>query len=183
MQEQKSVVYTIILGVCMLLCLLLLGKMLLGRSEIPVEPAAPEEGSTMEFHITEDDIASALTGVLPSAIEETAVQISKTGTISVTAAISRQALSDSGLAPGQLRTALLFLPEQCRLYGAWRAAVADGALRLDCCSLSLEGYTLPEQAAQALSDELTRQCGIRMEQEGFSPRSVQWQDGEVVLYA
>lgn len=56
MQEEKSAVYTVILGVCLLLCLLMLGNMLMGRADTSTAPAAPEEGNAMEFHITEDDI-------------------------------------------------------------------------------------------------------------------------------
>ena len=73
----------------------------------------------MEFHITEDDIASVLTEALPFPVEDTAVKISRDGTIAVTAAVTRQALTESNLVPGKLRTALLFLPERCKLYGAW----------------------------------------------------------------
>ena len=38
MQGEKSSVYTIILGVCMLLCLLMIGRMLLGHPEQVTEP-------------------------------------------------------------------------------------------------------------------------------------------------
>lgn len=126
MQEEKSAVYTVILGVCLLLCLLMLGNMLMGRADTSTAPAAPEEGNAMEFHITEDDIASVMTEALPFPVEDTAVKISRNGTIAVTAAITRQALTESNLVPGKLRTALLFLPERCKLYGAWSAAVSNG---------------------------------------------------------
>ena len=33
MQEEKSFVYTLILGICMLLCLLMIDRMLLGHPE------------------------------------------------------------------------------------------------------------------------------------------------------
>ena len=56
MQEEKSAVYTVILGICLLLCLLMLGNMLMGRADTGTAPAAPEEDTAMEFHITEDDI-------------------------------------------------------------------------------------------------------------------------------
>lgn len=152
MQEEKSAVYTVILGVCLLLCLLMLGNMLMGRADTGTAPAAPEEGDAMEFHITEDDIASVLTEALPFPVEDTAVKISRDGTIAVTAAVTRQALTESNLVPGKLRTALLFLPERCKLYGAWSAAVSNGKLSLACRTIKLEGFTLPEQTAQALSD-------------------------------
>ena len=84
----------------------------------------------MEFHITEDDIAS----VRPpkhcrfrSRIRRS--KISRDGTIAVTTAVTRQALTESNLVPGKLRTAL-FLPERCKLYGAWSAAISNGKLSL-----------------------------------------------------
>ena len=79
MQEEKSAVYTVILGVCLLLCLLMLGNMLMGRADTSIAPAAPEEGDAMEFHITEGDIASVLTEALPFPVEDTAVKISRDG--------------------------------------------------------------------------------------------------------
>ena len=97
MQEEKSAVYTVILGVCLLLCLLMLGNMLMGRADTSIAPAAPEEGDAMEFHITEDDIASVMTEALPFPVEDTAVKISRDGTIAVTAAVTRQALTESNL--------------------------------------------------------------------------------------
>ena len=177
MQEEKSAVYTVILGVCLFLCLLMLGNMLMGRADTSTAPAAPEEGDAMEFHITEDDIASVMTEALPFPVEGTAVKISRDGTIAVTAAVTRQALTESNLVPGKLRTALLFLPERCKLY----AAVSNGKLSLACRTIKLEGFTLPEQTAQALSDAFAAQWNTRMEQRDFTPQTIQWQDGEAVL--
>ena len=181
MQEEKSAVYTVILGVCLFLCLLMLGNMLMGRAETGSAPAAPEEDTAMEFHITEDDIASVLTESLPFPVESTAVKISRDGTIAVATAVTRQALTESGLVPGKLRTALLFLPERCKLYGSWSAAISNGKLSLTCRSIQLEGFTLPEQAAQAVSDEFSSQCNARMEEQNFTPQTIQWKDGEAVL--
>ena len=159
------------------LCLLMLGNMLMGRADTSTAPAAPEEGDAMEFHITEDDIASVMTEALPFPVEGTAVKISRDGTIAVTAAVTRQALTESNLVPGKLRTALLFLPERCKLY----AAVSNGKLSLACRTIKLEGFTLPEQTAQALSDAFAAQWNTRMEQRDFTPQTIQWQDGEAVL--
>ena len=130
MQEEKSAVYTVILGVCLLLCLLMLGNMLMGRADTGTAPAAPEEGDAMEFHITEDDIASVMTEALPFPVEDTAVKISRDGTIAVTAAVTRQALTESNLVPGKLRTALLFLPERCKLYTSTPAMMEPTAVEM-----------------------------------------------------
>ena len=99
----------------------------------------------------------------------------------MTVAVTRQALTESNLVPGKLRTALLFLPERCKLYGAWSAAVSNGKLSLACRTIKLEGFTLPEQTAQALSDAFAAQWNTRMEQRDFTPQTIQWQDGEAVL--
>ena len=185
MQEEKSAVYTVILGICLLLCLLMLGNMLMGRADTGIAPAAPEEGDAMEFHITEDDIASVLTEALPFPVEDTAVKISRDGTIATPSMelplTGKVKLTESNLVPGKLRTALLFLPERCKLYGAWSAAVSNGKLSLACRTIKLEGFTLPEQTAQALSDAFAAQWNTRMEQRDFTPQTIQWQDGEAVL--
>ena len=75
----------------------------------------------------------------------------------------------------------MFLPEHCKLYGAWSAAVSNGKLSLACRTIKLEGFALPEQTAQALSDAFAAQWNTRMEQRDFTPQTIQWQDGEAVL--
>ena len=47
MGEEKSARYTIILGVCLLLCLLMLGRMLVGRSESEAPPDGTEPVETV----------------------------------------------------------------------------------------------------------------------------------------
>ena len=56
MQEEKSAVYTVILGVCLFLCLLMLGNMLMGRADTGIAPAAPEEGDAMAVSYTHLDV-------------------------------------------------------------------------------------------------------------------------------
>ena len=128
MQEEKSAVYTVILGVCLLLCLLMLGNMLMGRADTGAAPAAPEEGDAMEFHITEDDIASVLTEALPFPVEDTAVKISRDGTIAVTAAVTRQALTESNLVPCARRCCFCRSAASCTARGAQLFQTANSAL-------------------------------------------------------
>lgn len=49
MQEEKSAVYTVILGVCLFLCLLMLGNMLMGRADTGTAPAAPRRAMQWNF--------------------------------------------------------------------------------------------------------------------------------------
>ncbi|MFR7645900.1 MAG: hypothetical protein ACLUZQ_04900 [Butyricicoccus sp.] len=180
MQEEKSAVYTVILGVCLFLCLLMLGNMLMGRADTGTAPAAPEEGDAMEFHITEDDIASVLIEALPFLVEDTAVKISRDGTIAVTAAVTRQALTESIWSRQAAHGAAVSAGalQAVRRVGA---AVSNGKLSLACRTIKLESFTLPEQTAQALSDAFAAQWNTRMEQRDFTPQTIQWQDGEAVL--
>ena len=81
-------------------------------------------------------------------VEDTAVKISRDGTIAVTIAVTRQAPTESNLVPGKLRTALLvFAGALQAVNGAWSAAVSNGKLSLTCRTIKLEGFTLPEQTA------------------------------------
>ena len=206
MQEEKSAVYTVILGVCLLLCLLMLGNMLMGRADTSTAPAAPEEGDAMEFHITEEDIASVMTEALPFVVSIYHNVQDRKGNVILGKTIRKLYGSDTLKASigalqfevspysffqvhkeqaevlySKLRTALLFLPERCKLYGAWSVAVSNGKLSLACRTIKLEGFTLPEQTAQALSDAFAAQWNTRMEQRDFTPQTIQWQDGEAVL--
>ena len=76
MGEEKSARYTIILGVCLLLCLLMLGRMLVGRSESEAPPdgtepveTVPEEQQEPQLSLvmtmSESDLANFLLQYLP----------------------------------------------------------------------------------------------------------------------
>ena len=51
MQEEKSAVYTVILGVCLLLCLLMLGNMLMGRADTGAQ-RLPHPRRAMQWNFT-----------------------------------------------------------------------------------------------------------------------------------
>ena len=112
MQEEKSWVYTMILGVCMLLCLLLLGRMLLGHAEQQSGRDGDDTGiqkeAQMGIPITDETLCALLTQVLPVQTTQLTAHISADHTITVSAQVERQALQNSSLVPGNLRTALLF---------------------------------------------------------------------------
>ena len=60
MQEEKSFVYTLILGICMLLCLLMIGRMMLGHPEAETQPvpsgeaAEEQEEQNVGFQLSEE---------------------------------------------------------------------------------------------------------------------------------
>lgn len=176
LKEERSLVYTLILGVCMLLSLLLIGRMLLGRpAGVPpkTEPAAQQS----EMQLTEQELGALLVRALPFPPESLTTEISRNGTVSVDATLNRQALLDSGFASGTLRTALLFLPETCHMYGAWQAAFQDGRWCLSCNRAEIGGVILPEQVAALLTSQMTGMLNQSMEKWEQPPVAVRFEDG------
>lgn len=187
MKEEKSFVYTIILGVCMLLCLLMIGRMLLGHPEqnaLPEtdNPISPEQEET-GMELRETDLCALVEQALPIPVQEVTAQIGADETISVVVLVSKQDLQDSGLVPGGLRTALLFLPDQCRLYGSWAASVAEGKLNLQCQSAEIGNVTVPAEIVSAITDQLAASINEYLEQEGMVPEKMEWTDGVLRLIA
>lgn len=94
MGEEKSARYTIILGVCLLLCLLMLGRMLVGRSESEAPPdgtepveTVPEEQQEPQLSLvmtmSESDLANFLLQYLPFTPRGLAVSIGADETASM----------------------------------------------------------------------------------------------------
>ena len=187
MQEEKSWVYTLVLGVCMLLCLLLIGRMLLGTPAAQTDDgaAAPEsqgqEGTQVGFTLDEQSLSALLRQALPLQPSEMAVAIRADQTVTVSAAVRRQDLEDSGLVPGSLRTALLFLPDPCRLYGVWTAAIQDGAVALQCREAGIADLTLPEEVTAPLTGQIAAAVNQALTQQKIAPAGIAWEDGRLTL--
>ncbi|WP_125114607.1 hypothetical protein [Agathobaculum sp. Marseille-P7918] len=185
MQEEKSFVYTMILGICMLLCLMMIGRMLLGHPEqsaLPEteNPTTPEQEET-GMELRESDLCSLIEQALPVPVQEVTAKIGADQTISVVVLVSKQSLQDSGLVPGGLRTALLYLPDTCRLYGAWTASVTEGKLVLQCQSAEIGSITVPAEMVSTLTDQLSASLNAYFTDAEITPETVIWQDGVLRL--
>ena len=192
MKNERSVVYTLILGVCMLLSLLLIGKMLLGHPQTPTQqPSAPPGESTqqtepeskektMEVELTENDLSELISSALPFTPDNLTVKIAKDETITVGASVSKQSLNDSGLVTGAMRTAVMFLPDPCDMSGAWQAGLQDGALTLQTQKIEVAGFSLPEKLTASLTDQVTRVVNSQLAAWGITAAGLRCDDG--VLY-
>jgi|GEM_PF-1739260 len=191
MKEERSFKYTLILGICMLLSLLLIGKMLLssppnvqnpphnnGITENHPTPTPQPEGDTqpMEIQLTENDMYTLITQASPIPLQDVKVTIGQSGSVSFCASVERQTLLDSNL-DGSLRTAILFLPETCGLRGEWTAYIQDNALELDCQSAEIGGFTLPDSVSKALTEEITKVCNEAITRQNIQPSGIQFEDG------
>lgn len=181
-QEGKSVAYTLILGICMLLCLLMIGHMLLGqpnRSGHLSQQSPPEqEDDIMSIRLTEQDICTLLRKMFPVEPDDVTVKIGADGTISASAMIYKQALQN--FASSGLRTVLLFLPERCKLYGCWEFAVLDGKVESSCTQAEVAGFALPQEVKNLLSVQLSDTVNKCLEQQKIRPEKLLWENG--VLY-
>lgn len=187
MQEEKSWVYTLILGICMLLCLLLLGRMLLGG---PVRPSdsdstqhedSGQEETQMGIRIGEQELCTLIAQELPFQPEEMTLHIGADQTISISAAVRRKELENSGLVPGNLRTVLLFLPDSCKVYGAWSVTLQDGTVELQCREAKIADIALPDEITGPLSEYIGAAINCTLEQQKLVPEALQWGDGSLTV--
>lgn len=185
MQEEKSFVYTMILGICMLLCLMMIGRMLLGHPEqsaLPEmeKPTTPEQEET-GMELRESDLCLLIEQALPIPVQEVTAKIGADQTISIVVLVSKQSLQNSGLVPGGLRTALLFLPDTCRLYGAWTASVSDGKIALQCQSAEIGIIAVPTEMVSTLTDQLSESLNAYFTDTEIITQKMVWQDGVLRL--
>ena len=106
MQEEKSWVYTLILGVCMLFCLLLIGRMLLGHpgenSPAQTEPETDgQEDIQMGIEVGEQELSAMIAQALPFQTGELALHIGADQTVSISATVRKKDMENSGLIPRQ----------------------------------------------------------------------------------
>ncbi len=187
MQEEKSLVYTLVLGICMLLCLLMIGRMMLGHPEAERQAgqsgtdAGEQEETQMGMQFSEEDLQELMVQALPFSPTDFTVRIGEDGTISITAEVRRQDLADSGLVPGNLRTALLFLPESCKISGAWTVALEDNGVTMQCRRVEIAGIDLPDEAAATLSEQIGSAIDRYLSERQITPSELQWEDGKLSL--
>ncbi len=195
MDEERSLVYTLILGVCMLLSLLLIGRMLLGRpvdvpssddssqSTSPSEQYAekPPEEEVQGIQLTENDLSTLIVQALSFTPDRIASQISRDGTVTINATVRRQTLLDSGIISGGLRTALMFLPDECGMHGAWKVFLKDGETCLSCIRLDVIGISLPEKAAEAATGQIEEKLNKVISEWGIKPVEISFKDGVILI--
>ncbi len=135
------------------------------------------EGDAMEFHITEDDIASVMTEALLFPVEDTAVKISRDGTIAVTAAVTRQALGRKVTVPGKAAHGAVVCRSavSCTARGAQLFQTATQPCLPD--HQAAGRLHLPEQTAQALPMRSSH-SGIPVCGTAGLTQTIQWWTGK-----
>ncbi len=191
MEEERSFVYTVILGVCMLLSLLLIGRMLLGHPD--EAPAADDTGQGVtqpdtgaepqpedeanEIQLTENDLSTLIVHKLSFTPDRIAVQISRDGTVSINATVRRDTILESGVVSGGLRTALMFMPEECGMHGAWEVSLKDGSVVLAGGRMEIAGISLPGSAVEAATGKIAEGLNQVIAGWNIAPSGISFEDG------
>ena len=187
MGEEKSARYTIILGVCLLLCLLMLGRMLVGRSESEAPPDGTEPVETVPEEQQEPQLSLVMTNFLlqylPFTPRGLAVSIGADETASMSMSVDRAELEESGLLTGHFRAAAQLLPERCSLAGEWGVQAEQGKLRFTCLSAQLNDADLPQTAAELVTGAMANALNRKLEELNVAPQRLAWSDGEIEIYA
>ena len=174
MDEERSFVYTLILGVCMLLCLLMIGRMLLGHPADQIETKEPEnptpapqteeeEDLQIKMQLSEDDLCTMIVQALPFSPDGITAKISKDGIVSL--------------------GAVLFLPDPCKVYSVWNISAESGSIKLDCATMEIAGIVLPEETAAKISEQIADSLNRQLMTWGIEPKAIRFADGAISLEA
>jgi len=182
----------------MLLSLLLIGRMLLARPDEgppadntgssqeqtqpqtqPETPTEPEE--TQGIQLTENDLCTLIVQALSFTPDRIDAQISRDSTVSISATVKRQTILDSGIVSGGLRTALMFMPDECGMQGSWEVSLNDGEVVLDNGRVEIAGISLPGQALEAATGQIAE--GINQIIRGWdvNPTELGFEDGAITI--
>lgn len=158
MEHERSFVYTLILGACMLISLLLVGKMLL-YEPAPIhvphmsQPQAeqkiqPQDTEDTNMIITAQDAAGMILEKLPQTLapEQLTVGMGADGSLSIAGTVQKSAI-ESQLSNQMAQSILMFLPDRFDLkLSSMIQCAADGIVTLTPVTLSAGPLELPGSA-------------------------------------
>ncbi len=145
MDHEKNFGYTLILGVCVLISLVLIGRMLLYQ---PLPAHTPYKGqiSSQEqkkdmIYLSEQDVVKYLSEKLPAEVplQEIDIVLQKEGIITAKGMLRKQVLMQLGVP----HAVLLWMPEKIALSIQFTALCDDAALRLTPSELKLGDVAVP----------------------------------------
>jgi len=159
--------------------------------ESPSDPDQTNPGQTSPDQTSEEDpgtlvfdetaLRDLVWNALPVQPDALTVAISENGELAASAAISKKTLTDSGLVTGGLRTMLIFLPEQCKLYAAWQPAVVNGVIDLSPVTMEVAGVPVPEQAANSVTEMVETSIAQQLKEWGVTVTSLRCENGQLVV--
>ncbi len=188
MEQDRSFGYTLILGTCILLCLVLVGKMMLQHAQSAPMPntkssITQQQPADTAQKFTETDLAQLLTEALAAdfPVRDAAVSIHADGAICVTCNADKKLLQQY-LTNSSIRSALVLLPAQIPLQldamvQTQTNPPALTAVNLQMGDLQLPAAALPAGVLQACNQALTQM----LSQSGYQISDIQFEEGAMIL--
>lgn len=188
MKEEHSFIYTLVLGICMLISLLLIGRMLLGHptpqskaDETHLDPIESSDREAQQIHLSENDLCTLIVQALPFSPDGITIKIGQDATVSLSASIRKQNLLDANIVPGNMRTALLFLPDVCKIYAVWDVSINKDLLDLHCATVEVGGYTLPSAVSSKITEQIAEHLNQQLTDWEIHPSDIQFNNGSLMI--
>ena len=193
MEQDRSLIYTGILGVCAAASIAIVGRMVLYEPVALHQPHAVVENAAAGAQIAEETAAeitfsgAELTTLLRAALpEETPfgdirLKPCADGTIEAQGDLLKEKLE--ALVSGTPRTLLLLMPERCALRTVLSAGCdrETGELQLAVETIEAGGYGLPTQLSGLLSDQLTAAANQALAERGIHFTSIRISEDQVAF--
>lgn len=199
MENEKNFGYTLLLGVCMLISLILIGKMLLYRPVPIYNPIASGQSTgtqseagqpgeeNKKLQLQEDDVARMIEEHLPQdfPVKGISVNISKDGTILADGTVYKDKLTRYISSDGMMRSALILMPSEFTLKSLFSAASGeDGTLTLTPQQISVDGFDFPVSVfSSALTNALNQAVNAALRESFPEYHKICLEDGMLELMA
>lgn len=183
MQGEKSFAYTMILGVCMLISLLLIARMLLTPKPISEAPQMQQEKSEdaeVKIEINNTLLAEMLSDAIPISIENLTLEITNSGEVKVQGTVSKEVIREY-IEDGALRTMLLFLPESCDMEISCKVALVEGVLELGDAKASVAGISVPDKFMELTQQQINEVVNAKIQEYGVDIKQISFAENNIIL--
>ena len=176
MDEERSFCYTLIIGVCIIICCLLLGRMLLFPPTSPSSPTQEteiqnnkEENEQESIVYSEAEIMELLQSSVPNnTIQNLNLKLRSNGTVYLSGTVDRkdilQAAGNSFL--------LRFLPAKNNVEALFTLKAVDGKAVFQANEIKVSGISLPNAMQDEISDMPSETLNNVLEDANISPKSI-----------
>lgn len=195
MEDDRSFVHTLILGACVLICAILIARMVLyhpvpthAPHRAPVAEEMKQEENGQQMRITQEEVATLLTRVMPetSPITNLRISIWRDGRATLAASLRRDKLQDF-MKTYQITSvprALVFLmPDPCEIEATFSFAsdTRSGGLLLTPVDASIGGLRLSAELLEPFGDQAAQALEGALRDRGILFTGLRTEDGAVIF--
>lgn len=189
LEEERSFLHTLILGVCVIICAILIARMAFDQPVpyfVPHRVTGPttqdNPNDVLQLRLTEGELSGMIDDGLPegSPITDITLAIGEQGRVELAATLSRERLQNFLPAQTVPRSLLALLPESCEMEATMCVEWNDG-LHLRSVSASAAGVTLPEAAVEALAERAAQEITVLLARQGIAVGAIETMPGALQI--